>query len=174
MVVLPAGTSVPDDDTPERRPLNRMNTSLASLDPNSARDLGASIAAMDPWRKLAISAHSLTGQLLDPDDHVRKFAICVGKRCAGAGVLRSPWLYGPYVALLALLPAYQGRGIGSGVLRHIEDEARPFGRNIWVCVSSFNEDARRFYERNGFEHVGALPDLLCHGFTELLMRKQLD
>jgi ribosomal protein S18 acetylase RimI-like enzyme len=72
---------------------------------------------------------------------------------------------------LAVLPDWQGRGIGSVILRRIEEEMKP--KNVWVCVSSFNRAAERFYIRNGFEHVGPLPGLLRPQFDELLMRKRL-
>ena len=46
-----------------------------------------------------------------------------------AVALRTPWLYGPYIALLAVLPDFQGRGIGSAVLRHVEEDASRTFRN---------------------------------------------
>ncbi len=45
------------------------------------------------------------------------------------------------------------------------------GRNLFVCVSDFNDGARRFYARQGYAHVGTLPDLIVRGSAELLLRK---
>ena len=46
-------------------------------------------------------------------------------------------------------------------------------RNLWVCASSFNADALRFYERHGFRQAAALPGLAADGFKEILLRKVL-
>jgi ribosomal protein S18 acetylase RimI-like enzyme len=43
--------------------------------------------------------------------------------------------------------------------------------NVFMCVSSFNHDARRLYERLGYRVVGELTDYLVHGHSEILLRK---
>lgn len=51
-------------------------------------------------------------------------------------------------------PAYQGRGIGSQVLRQVLAEADGHGR--WVRVGALKgSDSNRFYVRHGFELVEA-------------------
>jgi ribosomal protein S18 acetylase RimI-like enzyme len=54
----------------------------------------------------------------------------------------------------------------------MESEAGQVG-NLWLCVSAFNSRAIAFYERQGFQPVADLPDLVTPGFAELLMRKRL-
>jgi ribosomal protein S18 acetylase RimI-like enzyme len=147
--------------------------SLRQLDDRAAKKLGVAIASMDPWRTLRIGPETIARQLLEPEDHLRQHEICLKKECAGAIVVRAPWLYGPYISLLAILPDYQAMGLGAAVLRKVANETKPRPKNIWVCVSSFNQRAQRFYTRNGFEHVGTLPGLIRPKFTELLMRKRL-
>jgi diamine N-acetyltransferase len=141
------------------------------IDPDVAKIVGAALAVMDPWQTLGTSASTLIGMLLEPDQHLRREAIRMDGILVGVVAVRNPWLYGPYLALLAILPGWQGTGIGSVVLRRIEDVTKP--NNIWVCVSSFNQAAKRFYERNAFELVGTLPGLLRPDFTELLMRRRI-
>lgn len=43
--------------------------------------------------------------------------------------------------------------------------------NVFVCVSSFNTEARRLYLRLGYEPVGELKDYIVAGHSELLLRK---
>ncbi len=43
--------------------------------------------------------------------------------------------------------------------------------NIFMCVSSFNEGARRLYERLGYTVVGELTDYIVQGQSEILLRK---
>jgi ribosomal protein S18 acetylase RimI-like enzyme len=40
-----------------------------------------------------------------------------------------------------------------------------------MCVSSFNEGARRLYERLGYTVVGELTDYIVQGQSEILLRK---
>src|SRR5262245_50479079 len=89
----------------------------------------------------------------------------------GLAVVRSPFRAGDYLELFAVAEAARGRGVGATLLRHVEAVAFARARNLFVCVSDFNDRARRFYARHGYAHVGALPDLLVRGSAELLLRK---
>jgi ribosomal protein S18 acetylase RimI-like enzyme len=43
--------------------------------------------------------------------------------------------------------------------------------NVFMCVSSFNHDARRLYERLGYLVVGELTNYIVEGHSEILLRK---
>ncbi len=79
----------------------------------------------------------------------------------------------PYLASIAVAPAARGRGVGSRLLAFVEDRHRPLARHFFLCVSSFNEGARRLYERAGYERVGVLEDYVIDGASEILMHKWL-
>ena len=53
---------------------------------------------------------------------------------------------------IALLPAYRGTGIGTQLLRELQDEARSAGKSLSIHVERFNP-ALRLYERLGFKMV---------------------
>jgi len=78
----------------------------------------------------------------------------------------------PYVASIAVAAERRGCGIGAALMAHAERQARRSG-NIFLCVSSFNTGARRFYERLGYAAVGELKDYIIDGASEILMRKRL-
>ena len=80
---------------------------------------------------------------------------------------------GPYLQMLAILPAHQNQGIGSRILGWFEEEAREHFRNLWLCVSGFNFDAQRFYQAHGYALVATLDGLMRDGDAELLMRKRI-
>ena len=63
------------------------------------------------------------------------------------------------------------KGIGGALVRFVEERILRDTPNVFLCVSSFNEGAKRFYERLGYEVVGELRDMLIPGHSEILMRR---
>jgi len=56
---------------------------------------------------------------------------------------------------LCVLPDYQNKGIGSGLLSHIEEQARSIGyKSIRLDVFSENPYALRLYEKKGYVKRG--------------------
>jgi ribosomal protein S18 acetylase RimI-like enzyme len=148
--------------------------SLEPLDAAAALSLAEAVARIDPWARLGIGADRLAAGLTAEDPHVCRRRIRLPGADAGLVVVRHPWLFGPYLNLLAVLPPCQGLGIGAAVLAWMEAEVAGRSGNLWVCVSAFNAPARAFYERCGFRSVGEIADLVAPGFSEVLMRKRLD
>lgn len=138
------------------------------------RPLAEALATMQPWITLKISADELAKCLSNEDGGAERYAVIVDGTLAGVVSLRFPWLKGPYIELLAVLPPHQGRGLGTEILGFVETETRRLGgRNIWVCASGFNDRAQHFYRQCGFVEVGSVPDLVADGFSETLLRKPL-
>lgn len=135
--------------------------------------LGAGLAAIDPWRRMGYAAESLSGYLVRPDPAARRFAIRADGVLAGVISVRNPWLRGPYLELLGLLPHSHGRGIGQAAMDWFEAESPPSTGYLWVICSEFNTGALAFYKRCGFTEVTGLEDLVFEGFTEILLRKAL-
>lgn len=79
----------------------------------------------------------------------------------------------PYIASIAVDEAARGRGIGARLLAHAGDHFRAEARHLFLCVSSFNTGARRFYERLGWSAVGDLEDFIIEGASEILMHLRL-
>ena len=118
------------------------------------------------------SADRLAAFLTNPDGALCRYVVSLGGADAGVVSIRFPWLEGPYLELLALLPQAQDRGIGKTIMAWLEVTARRHeARNLWVCASSSNAKALRFYERHGFKAVGTLPGLVAEGYEEILLRK---
>lgn len=148
--------------------------SLRAVTPELAAYLGPAVAAIEPWSRLDYPASSMTGFLATEDPALTRMVVFAGNTPAGVIAVRSPWLHGPYLQLLALLPPFQGQGFGATLLGWFERQASPRNRWLWLCYSSFNARAGDFYARHGFERVAGLPDLLADGFEEVLMRKRIN
>lgn len=56
-----------------------------------------------------------------------------------------------YIHELQVLPEYQGRGIGTAVVRRLIDEASRNGLSVTLSVVAANPRAKLLYERLGFE-----------------------
>jgi len=145
---------------------------LLPLEHGSCASLAAGIAAIEPWSVMNYPAETLAAFLLRTDGSVSRYAVSVNGEEAGAVSVRHPWLKGPYLELLALLPEAQAQGIGSSIMTWFESGALRHGaRNLWVCASSFNARGLRFYERHGFARAAMLPGLVADGYDEILLRK---
>jgi ribosomal protein S18 acetylase RimI-like enzyme len=121
---------------------------------------------------MSYPADRLAAYFAKPAQGLSRYCVKVDGSEVGVVAVRSPWLKGPYLEFLALLPPAQDRGIGSRIMAWLEGTAvEEEARNLWVCASSFNERALRFYARHGFEPVATLPGLVADGYEEILLRK---
>lgn len=147
---------------------------LLPMTPAAATVLAPAIASIGPWAHYNFAPADLEASLLVTGDGAIRYQLTCDGVPAGVVIIRSPWLAGPYLQILAVLPALQGTGTGTAVLKWYETTAMAARmRNVWLCVSGFNVDAQRFYERYGYTLIGHLPDLMRDGDDELLMRKNL-
>jgi ribosomal protein S18 acetylase RimI-like enzyme len=79
----------------------------------------------------------------------------------------------PYLRLIGVHPDYSGAGVGSALLKQAEAEVSPKSRELFLLVSDFNTDAQRFYQRNGYEQIGAIPGYVVADVAELIFWKRL-
>jgi ribosomal protein S18 acetylase RimI-like enzyme len=150
------------------------HVSLHPMTASAAATCGQTFASIDPWVRYPISPGALIGYLSACESDAPRYALQVDGVLAGALGMRKSWLKGPYLQFFGVLPEFQRHGLGRMVLDWLEADARASGeRNLWVAASSFNHVALHFYERQGYERVAVLDDLVCDGMTEILLRKRL-
>jgi ribosomal protein S18 acetylase RimI-like enzyme len=126
----------------------------------------------EPWTTLRRPIESCRAVLNDPEFQV--FVARVGAERGGFLVLDPRGVAGaPYLKSVAIAPEFRGHGLGSRLIAFAEQFFRPRARHLFLCVSSFNESAKRLYERLGYEAVGSVKDLAIEGASELLMFKRL-
>ncbi len=158
---------------PFQQPIYDLSTNgrrlmLEPIAADEAHILGSAFAAIDPWAAYNTPPARLAGSFAMEEADCCRRAIRVDGRLVGAVVVRSPWLHGPYLQFLGLLPGQQSGGCGAAVLEWMEGEAGPGTRNLWLCVSAINTRARAFYERHGYSHAATLDALAADGMDELL------
>ncbi len=59
-----------------------------------------------------------------------------------------------YIALIEILPQFQGQGVGTAIITDICDQARERSQIVTLHVLKSNSPARRLYERLGFVVAG--------------------
>ena len=138
-----------------------------------ARELGFACAAIDPWRTMRYEPAVLGAYLERPETSLHRYAILWDGRAAGVIALRYPWLRGPFIEMLAVLPPHQGRGLAHAALNWAAQRTASVTSNLWASVADFHTKGREFWAYQGFEEVANLPGLIGDG-AEILLRKRLE
>jgi len=79
----------------------------------------------------------------------------------------------PYLKQIGVHPQFTGKQIGAALLEHVEQQARNYGKHLFLLVSDFNLDAQRFYKRQGYQQVGTIPAYVLPDVAELIFCKAL-
>ena len=140
-------------------------------DDADARACGALMARSEPWLTLRRDFDHALALLSDQSNEV--YLARAGKTLVGhiVGNMQGP--FAGYIQVLAVAEEWRGRGIGERLLRFAEERIFRDSPNVFLCVSSFNPAAQRFYARLGYERVGELKDYVIPGASEFLMRKTI-
>jgi ribosomal protein S18 acetylase RimI-like enzyme len=153
---------------------HRREERVLSLDvqPLAPADVSACVEIMvttDPWLTLQLSRE--TARALLSDSARERYVTRDPSGVSGFVVLDMRGLVRGYIQTICVRGDCRGQGIGSALVRWAEERVFRDSPNVFICVSSFNDRARRLYERLGFERVGLFADFLVRGHDELLLRK---
>ena len=138
-------------------------------DEDEARACTARLVEFGPWQVIGIPGEKLFRDLTNPQREV--FVAALGLKPVGALILHLGGSFDGYIQLIAVFPEFQGRGLGEKIMRFAEEKIFQRSKNVFLCVSSFNPRAQKFYERLGYRKTGELEDFLVAGSNEILMRK---
>jgi [ribosomal protein S18]-alanine N-acetyltransferase len=127
------------------------------------------MAESEPWLTLGRSYQASLGIVRDPNREV--YTARDEDGVAGFLILCMTGAFVGYIQTIAIQPDRRGRGLGSRLIDFAERRILAESPNVFMCVSSFNHDARRLYERLGYHVVGELTDYIVQGHSEILLRK---
>ena len=99
----------------------------------------------------------------------------IGEECVGFTYIipKGAFHSFPYLHIIAVKEEYRNKGIGKALLDYSENIAYEMADKFFLVVADYNSDAKRFYERNGYQQVGEIPNLYRPGVTEYMMAKDL-
>lgn len=80
----------------------------------------------------------------------------------------------PYIHMISVKSESRGQGIGKILLNFAEGFCCENYPKLFLLVSDFNWDAKRFYEIMGYCEVCDIPNLYRYGITECLMMKSIE
>ena len=129
------------------------------------------MAGSEPWTILGLSMDRIMNILNDPLHEV--YAAYIKDELVGTIVIHTQVTFSAYLKNITVKPAWRGQKLGEQMMEFIENEVFPTYKNLFLCVSSFNEHAQRFYLKLGYEQIGVLKDYLVEGHDEILMRKTI-
>jgi len=124
-----------------------------------------------PWLALGIDYKACLKSVAAPLREV--YAAMDGADALGFIVLQMTGTFKGYIQTVCVGPDARGRGIGTKLIKFAERRIFAETPNVFICVSSFNRDARRLYEKLGYARAGLLKDFIIAGHDELLLRKTL-
>jgi ribosomal-protein-alanine N-acetyltransferase len=149
---------------------------IALIRPLSSDDEAEACARMmassEPWKTLGRSYDACLARMRD-ETKERYVAVGEDGRALGFIVLNMQGAFVGYIQTVCVAEEVRGEGLGARLVRFAEERIHRESPNVFLCVSSFNEGARRLYERLGYSVVGELTDYLVRGHSEILMRKSL-
>lgn len=145
--------------------ISRLNTEFA------AHECARLMAASEPWVTLGRSYDASLRMVQDPTREV--YVAHAETGLAGFLILCMTGAFVGYIQTILVHPDRRGQGLGSKLVEFAEQRILRESPNIFMCVSSFNHDARRLYERLGYRVIGELTDYIVQGHSEILLRKTL-
>ena len=142
--------------------------------PMTAEDQTAVIellADSDPWKRLGYQAKDWDSYFTPLPEGRDSYVVDQDGSVAGIAVVRQKFLLGDYLELLGVAGWARGKGLGGQLLAHVEAAVFVRTKNLFACVSDFNDQARNFYKKQGYQEIGPMPNFLIPGSAEILLRK---
>lgn len=131
------------------------------------------LADSDPWKRLGYQTKDWDSYFTPLPLGRDSYVVDQDGRVAGIAVVRQKFLLGDYLELFGLADWARGKGLGGQLLAHVEALVFARAKNLFACVSDFNNQARHFYKKQGYQEIGPLPDFLIPGSAEILLRKTI-
>ena len=121
------------------------------------------------------SPGSAENAILEGICQVNMYVALIGEVCVGFTYIipKGAFHSFPYLHIIAIKEEYRDRGIGKALLEYSERIASEMADKLFLVAADYNPDAKRFYERNGYQQVGEISNLYRQGITEYLMVKNL-
>jgi len=140
-------------------------------DIEEAQECARLMATSEPWVTLGRTYHDSLAILSDSSREVH--VAVLEDALIGFIILNMHGAFVGYVQTVCVAREWRGKNVGSMLLKFAERRILSEAPNVFMCVSSFNKEAQRLYERLGYKIVGELKDYIVAGHSEILLRKTI-
>ncbi len=123
----------------------------------------------EPWLTLKREYDGLLKAVINPAREI--YLAKLGDEIGGFVMINMQGAFTGYIQTLFVAPNWRSRGTGAQLMAYAEERIFQQTPNVFLCVSSFNTGAQKFYKRLGYTVIGELKDYLVAGYDEILMRK---
>jgi ribosomal protein S18 acetylase RimI-like enzyme len=129
------------------------------------------MAGSEPWITLQRDYDASLQTLTSPGKEV--YVAADDRQILGFIILNMQGGFTGYIQSIGVAPQWRSRGIGRRLVAYSEERIFREAPNVFICVSSFNPGAQRFYRSLGYETIGELKDFVVRGHSEILLRKTI-
>lgn len=135
--------------------------------------VAAWVVSIPLWQRYGVTVEKLSTQLVAALDSDMILTADTDDRAIGIAWCLSRGMFGrsAYLKMLGVRPDHIKAGIGAHLLTQLE--AKVVSDDLFLLASDFNHDAHRFYQRQGYEQIGAISGYVLPEVTELIFRKRL-
>ena len=106
------------------------------------------MASSEPWLTLGRTYEACLAIIQDPTREV--YLLKTETDLAGFLIVCMTGAFVGYIQTICIDPIRRGQGLGTRLVEFAERRILAESPNVFLCVSSFNPDARRLYERLGY------------------------
>ena len=138
---------------------------------NKARRCAKLMTNSEPWITLKRSYHDSLRIFADPKRE--SYVAEIKDEIIGFLVIQMAGSFTGYIQSIGIAPLWRNQGIGSQMMEYAEKRIFSEKPNVFVCVSSFNKKARKFYDNRGYKQVGELENYFIKGQSEYMLRKTM-
>ena len=139
---------------------------------NERRWAAELLAKSEPWIKLGVKPEQLLKTCFDPEFLV--FIAHIEDKLCGVLIMDPRGIAGsPYIKSIAVASEFRRKGIGAQMVSFAESYFQDQSRHMFLCVSSFNTQAKTFYSGLGYTEIGEFKDYIIEGESEILMYKRI-
>lgn len=129
------------------------------------------MSSLEPWVTLKRDYDTSLKIITEPSREA--YLALLDEEITGFTILVMQGALVGYIQSICVAPEWRNKRIGSQLMKHAENRIFTESPNAFIMVSSFNPDAKRLYNRLGFETIGELKDYIIPGHSEFLLRKSI-
>jgi ribosomal protein S18 acetylase RimI-like enzyme len=101
------------------------------------------------------------------------FVVYIKGELVGTIIIQTKGAFTGYLKSIAIKPDFRGMHLGQFMMKFVENHILSNSQNVFLCVSSFNTKAKKFYLKLGYKIIGVLKNYIAEGHDEILMRKTI-